>query len=59
VAEAVSFRPGTSSASLAEGFRQYLRERPEAKQQQWLRTHAWGAVSARLRNLLTALAMQA
>ncbi len=59
VAEAVSFLPGTSSASLAEGLRQYLRERPEAKQQQWLRTHAWSAVSARLRNLLIALAMQA
>lgn len=56
VAEAVTFLPGTSSESLAEGLRQYLLQRPEAKQQQWLRTHAWSAVSARLRNLLVALA---
>lgn len=56
VAEAVTFLPGTSCESLAEGLRQYLQQRPEAKQQQWLRTHAWSAVSARLRNLLIALA---
>lgn len=56
VAEAVTFLPGTRSEELAEGLAQYLRERPEAKQQSWLRTYAWSAVSARLRNLLVALA---
>ncbi len=56
VAEAVTFLPGSSSEALAEGLRAYLQQRPQAKQQQWLRTHAWSAVSTRLRNILIALA---
>jgi len=56
VAEAVTFLPGTSSEDLAKGLGLFLQRRPEAKQEQWLRTHAWTTVSARLRNVLTALA---
>ena len=56
VADAVTFLPGTTSEALAEGLRAFLQHRPQAKQQQWLRTHAWSAVSTRLRNILTALA---
>ncbi len=56
VAEAVTFLPGTSSEDLAKGLGLFLQRRPEAKQEQWLRTHAWTTVSTRLRNVLTALA---
>lgn len=59
VAEAVTFLPGTSSADLAKGLGLFLQQRPEAKQKQWLLTHAWSTVSARLRNLLVALAIGA
>ncbi len=59
VADAVTFLPGTSSEALAKGLGLFLQQRPEAKQQQWLRTHAWSTVSVRLRNMLVALATEA
>ncbi|WP_417447312.1 MULTISPECIES: glycosyltransferase family 4 protein [Gammaproteobacteria] len=55
VAEAVTFLPGTSSKALADGLSRCLGNLPQGRQDQWLRTHAWSAVSARLRNLTVAL----
>jgi glycosyltransferase involved in cell wall biosynthesis len=59
VADAVTFLPGTGSADLAAGLRACLARWPEARQGDWLRTHAWPVVSVRLRNLLVVLATKA
>lgn len=59
VADAVSFLPGTEVAALVEGLESFLESPAPAKQGEWLRAHAWPAVSARLRNLLKALAAEA
>jgi glycosyltransferase involved in cell wall biosynthesis len=55
VSDAVTFLPGTDSKSLSEGLRLELDASPKAKQESWLKNHGWGAVSARLNNLLRAL----
>jgi len=55
VAEAVTFLPGTTVDSLAAGLRAFLANPTPGKQEEWLRAHAWPAVSRRLRNMLVAL----
>jgi hypothetical protein len=58
VADAVTFLPGTDSEALAAGLRANLESGPLARQETWLRNHGWSSVSARLRNVLMALASQ-
>lgn len=59
VAEAVEFLPGTAVEALADGLRAALCRPLQPRQQEWLAAHAWPVVSARLRNLLVALALDA
>lgn len=58
VADAVTFLPGTDSEALAAGLRANLESGPLARQETWLLNHGWSSVSARLRNVLMALASQ-
>lgn len=55
VSEAVTFLPGCDISALAQGLRSNLQQPLHARQQGWLRTHAWSRISSRLRNLLNAL----
>ncbi|MFJ3484659.1 glycosyltransferase [Pseudomonas sp. NPDC090202] len=55
VSDAVTFLPGTDSHSLSIGIKAELDASPQARQEIWLRNHAWRAVSARLDNVLRAI----
>lgn len=58
VSDAVTFLPGTDSQSISDGIRVILAALPQAKQGIWLKNHGWGAVSARLDNVLRALSAE-
>lgn len=58
VAEAVTFLPGTDSVSMADGLRKNLDTIPLNLQENWIRNHGWTTVSARLHNILIALAAE-
>ncbi|WP_367279067.1 glycosyltransferase, partial [Pseudomonas sp.] len=58
VTDAVTFLPGTDSEDIASGLRTHLDIGPVALQKTWMSHHGWSTISARLRNLLIALAAQ-
>jgi len=59
VDEAVYRLPGTDAQAIAAGLREHLAAGRPARQGEWLRSHAWPAISTRIDGLFRALAQQA
>lgn len=59
VDEAVYRLPGTDAQAIAAGLREHLAAGRPARQGEWLRSHAWPAISTRIDGLFRALAQEA
>lgn len=59
VDEAVYRLPGTDAQAIAAGLREHLAAERPARQVEWLRSHAWPAISTRVDGLFRALAQEA
>ncbi|MDR6180810.1 glycosyltransferase involved in cell wall biosynthesis [Pseudomonas sp. SORGH_AS 211] len=59
VDEAVYRLPGTDAQAIAAGLREHLAAGRPSRQGEWLRSHAWPAISTRIDGLFRALAQQA